>query len=65
MDLGRGESLKDGLKSLAEENKSGYRQDWLWAWYNLSHPTLLERLKAIDQKTLADKEAGVEMKKKQ
>ncbi|CAD7941995.1 unnamed protein product [Amoebophrya sp. A120] len=48
VELNRGPGLKQGLIKLADDNKSGFNEDPLWAWYNLSHPTLLERLKAID-----------------
>ncbi|CAD7963843.1 unnamed protein product [Amoebophrya sp. A25] len=64
VDIGRAEGLKDGLKALAAENKSGYNDDWLWAWYNLDHPTLFERLKAIDKKVAEEGKKSIEMAKK-
>lgn len=51
VDLGKAEGLKEGLKSLSQENKSDLNTDWLWGWYHLSHPTLIERLKAINKRT--------------
>lgn len=33
---------------MTKENKSSVVHDWLWVWYHHSHPTTLERVKAID-----------------
>eukprot|EP00392_Amoebophrya_sp_AT5.2_P004591 g4599.t1 len=55
VDLQMPEGLKEGLKKISEENKSGFNHDPYWAWYNLDHPTLLERLKAIDREVAAEK----------
>lgn len=63
VDLGRAEGLKHGLISLSEENKSSLNDDWLWAWYHLDHPSLVERVRAIDNKVENDTSKASETKK--
>jgi len=52
---GRGEDLATGLLKMNQENKGDLNPDWLYAWYHFSHPSLVERLKALPdfQKKLA------------
>ncbi len=45
--LDHGEPLKRALKKLEMDNMSYPFSDFLYAKYHYSHPTLLERLKAI------------------
>jgi STE24 endopeptidase len=49
--------LIEPLAKIHEENLSSVNPDQLWAAYHLTHPTLLERIKAIRayQQTLASK----------
>lgn len=50
VDLGYGEGLRTGLLILSEENKSALNPDWLYATYNYSHPAIVSRLAAIDDR---------------
>jgi STE24 endopeptidase len=47
-ELGQGEDLKSALAKLSEENKSNLDPDPLYSSVNYTHPTLLERVKAIN-----------------
>jgi STE24 endopeptidase len=58
VDLDMGEDLKQGLICISEDNKSSMNVDWLWGWWHLTHPTLLERLDAVDAKVAAAKKKG-------
>eukprot|EP00918_Siedleckia_nematoides_P092691 GHVU01203457.1.p1 GENE.GHVU01203457.1~~GHVU01203457.1.p1 ORF type:complete len:263 (-),score=60.45 GHVU01203457.1:107-895(-) len=46
--LGLGEELRDSLLGLHKENLGELNPDWMYAWYNYSHPALLERLNAVE-----------------
>lgn len=48
-ELGYGEELKSSLKKLSEENKSNLDPDPLYSTVNHSHPTLIERIRAINR----------------
>ena len=48
-ELGYGEELKSALKKLSEENKSNLDPDPLYSIVNYSHPTLIERVRAINK----------------
>ena len=48
--LGKGEELAKGLAVLHRENKSTMINDPWWSAYHHSHPPVLDRLKAIEQK---------------
>lgn len=48
-EMGMGNELKSGLKKLFEENMSDMDPDTLYSQFNHSHPTLLERFKAIEK----------------
>ena len=47
-ELGYGEELISALKKLSEENKSDLDPDPLYSAINHSHPTLIERIRAIN-----------------
>ena len=47
--MGMGEELKNGLKKLFEDNLSDMDPDSLYSQFNHSHPTMLERFKAIER----------------
>ena len=47
-ELGYAEELKIGLKKLSEENKSNLDPDPLYSILNYTHPTLIERVRAIN-----------------
>lgn len=47
--LGYGQDLKLSLVKLSEENKSNLDPDPLYSIINYSHPTLVERVRAIDK----------------
>jgi len=49
VDLGYGEPLKGGLLILVGENKKEMNPDWLYATYNYSHPSIVERVDGIDK----------------
>ena len=49
VELGYGSALGRALKSLQVDNKGSLNNDWLWAWWNNSHPTTPERLSAIKE----------------
>ena len=46
--MGMAEELKNGLKKLFEDNLSDMDPDSLYSEFNHSHPTMLERFKAIE-----------------
>lgn len=48
VNLGKGEDLKSALIKLQNKNLQSPHNDWLYSMWNHSHPTLVERLKAID-----------------
>ena len=48
-EIGYGEQLKKSLTKLSEENKSNLDPDRLYSMVNYSHPTLIERVKAINK----------------
>ncbi|KAL6926650.1 hypothetical protein ACO0SA_004677 [Hanseniaspora valbyensis] len=52
-DLGKGEKLKTALISLQVANLSTISVDSLFSMYHYSHPTLPERLEAIDKHIIA------------
>ena len=60
---GRGKELSASLQKLQIDNLSEMDPDWLYSAINFSHPSLLERLKAIEAKS--DDYVLVEDKKKQ
>lgn len=45
--FGLGDSLISGLKKLSVKSLSNLNPDWLYVFFNYSHPTLLQRIKAI------------------
>lgn len=47
-ELGYGNELKSALGKLSEENKSNLDPDPLYSMINYTHPTLIERVKAIN-----------------
>ena len=48
-ELGYGEKLKSALTKLTEDNKSSLDPDPLYSMLNYSHPTLVERVRAINK----------------
>lgn len=48
--MGYGQDLKDALKIISKENKGDLNPDPWFAWFHFSHPSLIERLEAIDGK---------------
>ena len=48
MKLNHGDPLKRALKKLEVDNMTYPFSDFLYAKYHYSHPTLLERLKAVE-----------------
>lgn len=46
--LGMGEKLKSGLIKISIENLGNLVPDKLYAYYHFSHPSIVERLRAID-----------------
>ena len=48
-EIGYGEQLKKSLTKLSEENKSNLDPDRLYSMVNYSHPTLIERVRAINK----------------
>ena len=48
-EIGYGEQLKTSLTKLTEENKSNLDPDPLYSMVNYSHPTLVERVRAINK----------------
>lgn len=53
--MGKAEDLKGGLLHLDQQNKSPLNVDSLYSTYNHTHPTLVERLDAIDMATKKSK----------
>lgn len=49
LELGKKEELGSALIKLQNENLSSPHNDWLYSMWNHSHPTLVERLKAMDR----------------
>ena len=47
-ELGYGKELKAALGKLSEENKSNLDPDPLYSMVNYTHPTLIERVRAIN-----------------
>ena len=47
-ELGYGEELKSALTKLSKENKSDLDPDPLYSMINYTHPTLIERVRAIN-----------------
>jgi len=45
--MGRSKALQSGLYQIHEENKGDLNPDPWWGWYHLSHPSLVERLRAL------------------
>ncbi|KAF8819149.1 CAAX metallo endopeptidase [Cardiosporidium cionae] len=45
---GRGKDLAAALANLQLDNKSHYDPDWMYSWFNYTHPTFLERLRYIE-----------------
>lgn len=45
--FGLGDSLISGLKKLSVKSLSNLNPDWLYVFFNYSHPTLLQRIKAM------------------
>ena len=54
--LGYGEKLKSALVKLSKQNKSSLDPDPLYSFINYTHPTLVERVKAIDNYLSSHKE---------
>jgi len=48
VNLGYGKALKEGLLVLVAENKKEMNPDWLYATYNYSHPSIVERVAGIE-----------------
>jgi STE24 endopeptidase len=48
VNLGYGQTLKEGLLKMVEKNKKEMNPDWLYATYNYSHPEITERVAGID-----------------
>eukprot|EP00708_Paratrimastix_pyriformis_P002851 GAFH01001609.1.p3 GENE.GAFH01001609.1~~GAFH01001609.1.p3 ORF type:complete len:226 (-),score=112.29 GAFH01001609.1:90-767(-) len=44
---GMSQDLGDGLVAISVQNKGNMNPDWLYSMYHYSHPTLLERLRAL------------------
>ena len=47
--FGHGENLKAGLVKLFKKNKGPLTADALYSAHNHSHPTLVERLRNVDE----------------
>ena len=54
--LGYGNDLKSALTKLSKQNKSSLDPDPLYSFVNYTHPTLIERVKAIDNYLLHKEE---------
>lgn len=52
--LGKTEHLKTGLVKLYKDNLSFPLCDWLYSTWHYSHPPLLERLRALDDKSKSE-----------
>ncbi len=48
--LGYRDNLKSGLTKLQIKNLGNMNPDWLYSVYHYTHPTLVERLNALDAK---------------
>jgi STE24 endopeptidase len=46
---GRADQLGEALKDISRENKGSLCPDPWYAWYHYTHPSLLERLRALDE----------------
>ncbi|KAF8822733.1 CAAX metallo endopeptidase [Cardiosporidium cionae] len=45
---GKGTNLIAALANLQLDNKSHYDPDWMYSWFNYTHPTFLERLRYLE-----------------
>eukprot|EP00164_Ancoracysta_twista_P000535 GFYU01000715.1.p2 GENE.GFYU01000715.1~~GFYU01000715.1.p2 ORF type:complete len:430 (+),score=118.71 GFYU01000715.1:105-1394(+) len=55
VDLGFGPELKEGLIKIHSENLSNLNPDSWYSTYHYSHPTLIERMRAIDKAVVSRK----------
>merc|ERR1740130_2539256 len=46
--MGRGVGLREGLKTISEQNLGTVCPDPWFSWWNHTHPPVMERLNAID-----------------
>jgi len=50
VDLGHGDALQSGLTKISIENLSNMNPDALYSAYHYSHPPLVERLAAVNER---------------